>query len=146
MTHHEHLVGLTAYALARDTVSRKWHPVIADEPGIIHAVRPTATEPTITEPYFIEDTQHYRAGLCGALVKVVVPLSFKPAETDACQECVDELTNPAVPAVWLSNPFGASLTGDSWWLKGTYKNPGWVKRRKRERAARATATEQRTRL
>lgn len=142
MTHHKHLVGLTAYALARDAVSRKWHPVIPDDPGIIHAIRPTITEPTITEPYFIEDTQHYRAGLCGALVKVVVPLSFKPTETGACPECLEELANPAVQDGWLRNPFGASMTGDRWWSTGSYKNPGWVKRRERERAARATGHDQ----
>lgn len=146
MTPPRLMVGLTAYSLARDPISRCWYPVIPDDPGVIHAIRPAAAEPWLTDPYFIEDTNDYRAGICGALVKVVVPLSFKPKEAGACPECLEEIAHPSKPPQWLGNPFQTSMTGDTWWGNGSYKHPGWQRRRREERAARGPVEDKRTPL
>jgi hypothetical protein len=134
------LVGLTRYSLARDQETRIWHPVIDDDPGTIHAIRPTTTEPALTDPYFIEHTQDYRAAICGALIKVILPLSFKTTEAGACTECIEEIQQPSKPDPWLRDPFFTATFGESWSHDGSYKNPGWVRRRADERAKREAET------
>lgn len=90
--------ALADYAEGRDPVTRRWNPALPDEPGTIHALRPVGQELFIREPHFIEHTEDYRAAVCGALVKVIMPVSFKAAEEGACRECAQEMAAPAVHA------------------------------------------------
>jgi hypothetical protein len=88
------LAGLTSYGMTRDLSTGAWIPSIYDNPGKIHAVRPMAFEPALAsmrDPYFIEETYNYRQSVCGITVKVILPLSFKPAEDNACPKCAEQL-------------------------------------------------------
>lgn len=144
------IVGLTRYSLARDQATRIWHPIIADDPGTIHAVRPATTEPSLTAPYFIEDTGDYRAAICGAQIKVILPLTFKATEPGVCPECIEEINEPSTPVPWLHNPFRTATVGESWTQHGGFKHPGWMRRRAEERngqqASDAPAGQETTRL
>ncbi|MFC8037840.1 hypothetical protein ACFUOZ_00610 [Paenarthrobacter sp. NPDC057355] len=127
------LAGLTSYGMTRDEAAGKWVPCNYDEPGVIHAVRPAAAEPKMKNPYFIEETQDYRAALCGALVKVIMPNTFKPCEDGACPECIEELEVAEVREVLVTGPQFTSPLGDSWYSHGNLKNPAYKRRREAER-------------
>lgn len=96
-------------------------------------MRPTRTEPTLTDPYFIEHTGDYRAAICGAQIKVILPLSFKTTEPGVCPECIEEINDHSGPATRLRNPFKVAIVGESWWHDGGFRNPGWMRRRAEER-------------
>ncbi|WP_405475683.1 hypothetical protein [Paenarthrobacter ilicis] len=127
------LAGLTCYAMARDETTRVFNPAIPDEPGTIHALRPTLTDRKLLNAHFIEDTGDYRAAICGAKVKVVLPLTFKSEEEDACPECVEELASGAPEPTISYSPLFHAPGGDSWWQKGGLKNPNYRERREHER-------------
>ena len=120
--------GLTRWETPRDLQAGARAPQVPDDPGPIHAVRPTTRELTMRGPSFLEDTYNYRAALCGARVKVVMPNSFKPTETGACQDCADEASKP-VPSKFL-HPKGGITTAftDRW-------NPARWRRLSRKRQA-----------
>ncbi|MFK0002552.1 hypothetical protein [Paenarthrobacter sp. NPDC090522] len=134
------LAGLTSYGMTRDETSGSWVPRIYDEPGIIHAVHPTPTEPQMANPYFIEETQNYRAAVCGALVKVVMPSTFKPAEEGACPECIEDLAAAVPPQMAARTPTFLPPAGDSWYSHGALKNPNYSRRREAERKRRQGGT------
>lgn len=135
------LAGLTKYGMTRDPITRLMVPAIPDDPGVIHALRPTVSTRPILEPHFIEHTEEYRAAICGAQIKVVLPLSFKPGEDGACRECTAELRSN-VPLTATdpggSMPIFEKPGGDDWWSQGALKNPGYARRREAERARRDT--------
>lgn len=86
--------GLTRWAMPFDRSAGARSPQVPDEPGTVHAVRPVRRELGIREPYFIEDTGDYRAALCGAKVKVIMPNTFKSDEDGACEDCIAEYRKP----------------------------------------------------
>lgn len=135
------LAGLTNYSNSRDPITRLMVPAIPNDPGIIHALRPTVSPRPILEPHFIEHTEDYRAAICGAQIKVVLPLSFKPDEDGACPECAEELRHNAPIAATDpggSMPIFEKPGGDDWWSRGGLKHPGYARRREAERARRDT--------
>lgn len=122
-----YLAGLTHFTMERDKTTRLLTPAVPHEPGTIHAVTGSDSERQRTEPHIIEDTGAYMAALCGALVKVVLPVTFKPSEDGACPECVEELS----PETRKS--YGPMSGGGSWWTHGGLNNPGYRQRRQAER-------------
>lgn len=119
------LAGLTRWSMPFDKAAGARVPTVPDNPGIIHAVRPRRTEIGLREPSFIEDTYMYRAALCGAKVKVIMPNTFKADEEGACQDCAKEdptptLIRPGTPA------FKMFTMGDPWnprtWRKKQHPN------------------------
>ena len=106
--------GLTRWETPRDLQAGARAPQVPDDPGPIHAVRPITRELTMRGPSFLEDTYNYRAALCGAKVKIVMPNSFKAEESGACKDCADESRKP-VPSRFL-RPHGGIATsfGDRW--------------------------------
>lgn len=88
------LASLTSYGMTRDESAGTWIPRIYDDPGQIHAIRPMIHESALAQmkdPYFIEETGNYRQSVCGVTVKVILPLSFKPTEDNACPKCAEQL-------------------------------------------------------
>ncbi|WP_284985476.1 hypothetical protein [Arthrobacter sp. fls2-241-R2A-172] len=71
-------------------------------------------------PSFLEDTYNYRAALCGAKVKVVMPNSFKPAETGACKDCVEEAGKP-VASKFLHPKGGIATAFTDRWSPGRWR-------------------------
>ncbi|MGM9473174.1 hypothetical protein ACS5PJ_14365 [Pseudarthrobacter sp. YS3] len=108
--------ALTKYAMPFDMAAGARAPQIPDDPGIVHAVRPVHSELGIREPYYIEDTGNYRAALCGALVKVIMPNTFKTEEPEACTYCIAETLNPATDHRPILRPGGlfGMYGGDAW--------------------------------
>lgn len=119
--------GLTKWAMPFDRAAGARAPQIPDDPGPIHAVRPLESEFGIREPYFIEETYNYRAALCGAKVKVIMPNTFKIEEHGACADCIAESLRPTLKPP-LMRPGGGSsayIHGDRW-------SPGrWFQKRKK---------------
>ncbi|CAN7467192.1 hypothetical protein LJR013_003209 [Pseudarthrobacter oxydans] len=107
------LAGLSAWAMPFDRTAGARVPTVPDNPGIIHAVRPRLTEMGLREPSFIEDTYMYRAALCGAKVKIIMPNTFKADEEGACQKCANE--DPAPSLIRPGTPASKMFTmGDIW--------------------------------
>ncbi|MDQ0679069.1 hypothetical protein QFZ30_002451 [Arthrobacter pascens] len=116
--------GLTKWAMPFDRSAGARAPQVPDDPGPIHAVRPLRTELGIREPYFIEDTYNYRAALCGAKVKIIMPNTFKPEEDKACAYCIAESRNPTRKVLMRPGGGPAYNSGDRW-------SPGrWLRKRK----------------
>lgn len=105
--------GLTKWDMPRDRAAGARAPRLPEDPGIVHAVRPVRSELGIREPYFIEDTYDYRAALCGAKVKIIMPSSFKADEDEACPDCIKALRKPQK---MLISPTGKInyIFGDRW--------------------------------
>ncbi|KQQ98404.1 hypothetical protein ASF72_18335 [Arthrobacter sp. Leaf141] len=105
------LAGLTKWSMPFDRVAGTRVPTVADDPGIIHAVRPVRRETSLREPIFLEDID-YRAALCGAKVKVIMPSTFKPDEVGGCPACA-----AVRPGNMIKYPKGNSAFpnyGDRW--------------------------------
>lgn len=118
--------GLTRWAMPFDREAGARAPQVPEEPGVVHAVRPVARELGIREPYFIEDTGDYRAALCGAKVKVIMPNTFKTEEEDACADCIAESINPKHAGIMRPGGRGpAYYFGDRWSPRR------WVRKRTR---------------
>lgn len=107
--------ALTKWAMPLDMAAGARAPQVPEDPGVVHAVRPVRRELELREPYFIEDTYNYRAALCGAKVKVIMPNTFKNEEPEACLDCISESRNPTRKP--LMRPGGSGLAyilGDRW--------------------------------
>lgn len=117
----------TGWSLPRDRTAGTRVPQVREDYGTVHAVRPVTNELQIREPYFIEDTYNYRAALCGAKVKVIMPNTFKTEEDDACAACIAETLNPSRKPLMRPGGRGpAYLFGDRW-------SPGRWNRLRRQR-------------
>lgn len=84
------LAGLGRYDRRRDPVDHVLDPCLPAEPGRAHAVL-RRFKPR--EPEFYETPSYYLTALCGAAVKVVLPLTFDPGDPDACQSCASHMHN-----------------------------------------------------
>lgn len=85
--------GLTNYTIAKDPVTGLKTPRLKDNPGQVHAVYNDASRPAMQEPFFVEETWDYRAAVCGKLIRVIMPLSFKNSEDNACPRCVEKMSS-----------------------------------------------------
>ena len=61
--------------------------MIPEHPGVVHALQRHRREKPLREPYFTAGWENITA-VCGARVKVHLPLEFDPGDEDACQRCV----------------------------------------------------------
>ncbi len=83
--------GLTNYVIAKDPITGLKAPRLKDNPGQVHAVYNDARRPAMQAPFFVEETWDYRAAVCGELIRVIMPLSFKATEENVCQRCVEKM-------------------------------------------------------
>ncbi|ALE91836.1 hypothetical protein AOC05_05030 [Arthrobacter alpinus] len=115
--------GLTNYVITKDLATGHKTPRLRDNPGQVHAVVNNTSRPAMQEPFFVEETWDYRAALCGKLIRVVMPLSFKSNEENICRRCVSKME-------LLDNPKLTKLERVK--LEG-YRF-GWIPKRNRTRA------------
>lgn len=83
--------GLSNYVVTKDPLTGHKAPRLKDNPGQVHAVYNDARRPAMQAPFFVEDTWDYRAAVCGKLIRVIMPLSFKETEENVCQKCVAKM-------------------------------------------------------
>lgn len=86
-------VGYTRYDRKRDPVDHVLDRVVPEEPGPAHSVpRWVKPGPTPREPEFL-DSYAYARAICGATIKVVLPIDFDPGDPDGCQSCAAHTQN-----------------------------------------------------
>lgn len=109
--------GLTNYVIAKDLVTGHKTPRLRDNSGQVHAVYNDTRRPAMKEPFFVEETWDYRAALCGELIRVIMPLSFKSTEENVCQRCVAKMETTDITQP--SQFDGTTLEGidRNWWLR-----------------------------
>ncbi|WP_172512171.1 hypothetical protein [Glutamicibacter mishrai] len=87
--------ALKRFELRRDLVTGKWHPTLPKDFQSVHAVEDASYIPRSKDrsqdPYFLEGPNEYSFALCGAKIKVVLAVEFRPVDTQACERCVMEL-------------------------------------------------------
>lgn len=108
--------ALIGYVMSFDKAAGAWTPTVPADIGIVHGVRPVHTELNLREPYFIEDRGDYRAALCGVLVRVIMPNTFKTNEPDGCWACISEALDPSTDHRPILRPAGRPglYGGDAW--------------------------------
>ncbi|POH58286.1 hypothetical protein [Arthrobacter glacialis] len=114
--------GLTNYVIAKDPGTGRKAPRLRDNPGQVHAVVNNIHRPAMLEPFFVEETWDYRAALCGQLIRVVMPLSFKSTEENVCRQCVAKMA--VLEKDNLTRFERANIEGYSrWWMPKRSHNP-----------------------
>jgi hypothetical protein len=90
--------GLTRFDEQRDPVDHKVDVVLPAEPGLVHAVQVSRADRGLRRPQFFTSPLTYRTALCGAAVKVELPMEFDPGDEDSCPRCVGPaLCNEGTP-------------------------------------------------
>lgn len=79
--------ALTRFDMPKDPRTRLRTPGLPAQIGLVHALNPLPEETRIHEPWYIEDPHDYRAALCGARVKVILPVPYQGGDPDACWDC-----------------------------------------------------------
>jgi hypothetical protein len=77
--------GLEFYRNVRDPVDHTLNPQLPENPGTIHAVPRGFIAPYPTQPQF--SGRFPEVAVCGADVRVVLPLRFDASDEDACPSC-----------------------------------------------------------
>jgi hypothetical protein len=62
--------------------------VLPAEPGLVHAVQVSRADRGLRRPQFFTSPLTYKTALCGAAVKVELPMEFDPGDEDSCPQCV----------------------------------------------------------
>jgi hypothetical protein len=98
MTPHTYLAALSRFDIPKDPRTRLHTPALPLQMGIVHALNSLPAEIGIRQPWYIEDPMDYRAALCGARIKVILPIPLTTKDPDGCWECQRLLrTNPPPP-------------------------------------------------
>jgi hypothetical protein len=80
--------GLSRFDEKRDPVDHQIDRVPPAEPGPVHAVQVSRVDPGLRTPRFFTSPLTYKTALCGAVVKVELPMEFDPGDEDSCSRCV----------------------------------------------------------
>jgi hypothetical protein len=98
MTPRTYLAALRHFDIPKDPRTRLHTPALPLRMGIVHALNPLPIETGISQPWYIEDPMDYRTALCGARIKVILPIGLGIKDPDGCWECQRILcTNPPPP-------------------------------------------------
>ncbi|WP_139220569.1 hypothetical protein [Trujillonella endophytica] len=80
--------GLSRFDEKRDPVDHQIDLVLPAEFGPVHAVQVTRVDRGLSRPQFLPSPLTYKTALCGAAVKVELPMEFDPGDDDSCPRCV----------------------------------------------------------
>ena len=80
--------GLSRFDEKRDPDDHQIDPVLPDEFGPVHAVQVSRVDRGLLQPEFLTSPLAYKTALCGAVVKVELPMEFDPGDEDSCPRCV----------------------------------------------------------
>jgi hypothetical protein len=58
------------------------------DPGPVHAVQVSQVDRGLRRPAVFTSPLSYKTALCGAVVKVELPMEFDPGDEDSCPRCV----------------------------------------------------------
>lgn len=89
----EIVAGLTKFEWSKD---KAWFPQLPPEPGTSHAVaqyqwRHRLIDLEVKEPIFYDSEGDGHISVCGAKIRVLLPLRFSDQDPDACPRCVKAL-------------------------------------------------------
>ena len=80
--------GLSRFDERRDPVDHHLDPALPDDFGPVHAVQVSRADRGLRQPEFLTSPLAYKTALCGAVVKVELPMEFDPGDEDSCPRCV----------------------------------------------------------
>ncbi len=80
--------GLSRFDERRDPVDHHLDPMLPAELGPVHAVHVSRVDRGLLQPEFLTSPLAYKTALCGAVVKVELPMEFDPGDEDSCPRCV----------------------------------------------------------
>ncbi len=80
--------GLSRFDEKRDPVDHGIDLVLPADPGPVHAVQVSRVDRGSRHPDFFTSPLTYKTALCGAVVKVELPMEFDPGDEDSCPKCV----------------------------------------------------------
>lgn len=87
--------ALKRFSMQRDPQTKLFKPTLPEHFQDVHAIAdPSMTKRTnksARDPYFMEGWEGFGIALCGAKVKVVLPMEFSPEDPKACRKCTDGL-------------------------------------------------------
>src|SRR3954453_12374765 len=86
--------GLTRYRMRRNPRTNAIERALREEAGVVHAL-PLDQSPAgvqIAEPQYLEQWRA-REAACGADIRVIMPGTFDPADSDACPTCAGEVSS-----------------------------------------------------
>jgi hypothetical protein len=102
--------GLSRFDEQRDPVDHRLDPVLPAEFGLVHAVQVGRVDLGLQEPDFLTSPLAYKTALCGAVVKVELPMEFDPGDEDSCPRCVGPaLRNQRTPLRHREEPPAAAI-------------------------------------
>ncbi len=89
MSERRFIAGLDRFDKKRDNGHGTSYPTLPLNIGKVHAIHDSRWMPSglHTEPQFCDSPFEYKMALCGATVKVVLPLVFDPGDPDVCPGC-----------------------------------------------------------
>ncbi|WP_236825309.1 MULTISPECIES: hypothetical protein [unclassified Blastococcus] len=91
--------GLSRFDQKRDPVDHQIDPALPAEFAPVHAVQVTRADRGLSRPQFLTSPLVYKTALCGAAVKVELPMEFDTGDEDSCPRCVGPaLRNERTPA------------------------------------------------
>jgi hypothetical protein len=84
--------GLTRYRLRRNPLTNARERALPEEVGIVHALPLYQSEAglQIRWPQYLEKWLA-REAACGAEIRVIMPGTFAPADSDVCPTCAGEV-------------------------------------------------------
>ena len=83
--------GLTRYRVRRNYLNVR-ERALPEEVGVVHALPLDHSEAGLQMPQFLEPW-FARGAACGAEVRVIMPGTFDPADSDVCPTCADEVSS-----------------------------------------------------
>lgn len=81
----EDYAALERYDMRRIEHGAPPEPSVPDEPGVVHAIRTLTLR--ANEPQFLEGVGAGSQALCGASVRIIMPVRFQRDDPDACAAC-----------------------------------------------------------
>ncbi len=87
--------ALKRFDMHRDQQTKLFKPVLPEQFKEVHAISDPSSVKRVAgsarEPYFMEGWEGYGIALCGAKVKVVLPVKFSSEDPKACKKCLEGL-------------------------------------------------------
>jgi hypothetical protein len=118
--------GLTRYRLRRNPLTHVIEKALREEVGVVHALSldPSEAGLQIPEPQFLEK-RLAREAACGTEIRVIMPGTFDPAQSDACPTCAGEVSSGSAYGTPGLHRVDVSQRPHQEAWDGLNRSPGW---------------------